>query len=103
MIAPPSEDKIREELRGNLVKSYGIWHETDRRPVSHLVCVVGAVVLRWKSSDDCIPNDIMLKMKRYGLVDQAAVDATKKGEVADIDAHRYLPRSPGNSIDDQIH
>ena len=86
MIAPPSEDKIREELRGNLVKSYGIWHETDRRPVSHLICVEGAVVLRWKSSDDCIPNDIMLKMKRYGLVDQAAVYATKKGEVADVRA-----------------
>ena len=90
MVTPPSEDKIREELRGNLVKSYGVWHGTEygteRRPVSHLICVEGAVVLRWKSSDACIPNDIMLKMKRYGLVDQASVYATSKASGADVRA-----------------
>ena len=63
-----SEDKIREELRGNLYRSY-------RTPFTS--------VLRWNRSDNCIPRDIMLKMKRYGLVDQETVDATREAEQID--------------------
>jgi len=68
----PSEDKIREELRGHIDRSYRMAGASN--------------VLKWVSNDRCIPNDIMLNMKRYGLVDQETVDATREAEKIDTDA-----------------
>ena len=67
-----NEDKIRETLRGQLDRSYSMAGSSD--------------VLLWVSNDRCIPHDIMLNMKRYGLVTERQVMMTRYVEQEQISA-----------------
>ena len=65
-----NEDKIRETLRGQLDRSYSNADSKD--------------VLLWVSNDRCIPHDIMLNMKRYGLVTERQCMMTRVVEQEQI-------------------
>ena len=67
-----NEDKIRETLRGQLERSYSMAGSSD--------------VLKWVSNDRCIPHDIMLNMKRYGLVTERQCMMTRYVEQEQINA-----------------
>ena len=66
-----NEDKIRETLRGHIDRSYRMAGASN--------------VLKWVSSDRCIPHDIMLDLKRYGMVDAITVETTRIVEREETD------------------
>lgn len=63
MMKNTNEDKIRETLRGHIDRSYRMAGASN--------------VLKWISNDRCIPHDIMLDLKRYGMVDAITVETTR--------------------------
>ena len=71
MMKNTNEDKIRETLRGHIDRSYRM---------------AGSNVMRWNSNDKCIPHDIMLNLKRYGMVNAITVETTRIVELEEIDA-----------------
>ena len=64
-------DKIRETLRGHIDRSYRMAGASN--------------VLKWVSNDRCIPHDIMLDLKRYGMVDAITVETTRTVEREETD------------------
>ena len=64
-------DKIRETLRGHIDRSYRMAGASN--------------VLKWVSNDRCIPNDIMLDLLRYGMVNAVTVATTRIVEREETD------------------
>ena len=71
MMKNTNEDKIRETLRGHIDRSYRMAGASN--------------VLKWISNDRCIPHDIMLDLKRYGMVDAITVETTRIVEREETD------------------
>ena len=71
MMKNTNEDKIRETLRGHIDRSYRMAGSSN--------------VLRWVSNDRCIPNDIMLDLLRYGMVNAVTVATTRIVEREETD------------------
>ena len=71
MMKNTNEDRIRETLRGHIDRSYRMAGASN--------------VLKWISNDRCIPHDIMLDLKRYGMVDAITVETTRIVEREETD------------------